>query len=238
MESGTAEKAAATNGTGGNGAGESFEVHNPATGEVIRSVAIDSAESVRDTVARVRASQAEWEALGMKGRYRWLGQLRDWLLDNYDRVADTMQEETGKVRADAAGESVYLADIINFYGSKGHKYIGEEKVRPHTPLTAGEEAAGPVPALSGGRRDQPLELPADALARRRDAGAHGRRRRRDQAVRVHPAGPDRDRRGLEGRDRRARTCSTRSRGWARPARRWSTRSTSSSSPAPTAPAAR
>ena len=140
MESGTAEKAAATNGASGNGAGgESFEVRNPATGAVIRSVAIDSPESVRATVARVRESQAEWEALGIKGRYRWLGQLRDWLLDNYDRVADTMQEETGKVRADAATESVYLTDVINFYGSRGHKYIGEERLRPHSPLTAAKK---------------------------------------------------------------------------------------------------
>ncbi len=140
MESGTAEKAAATNGAGGNGAGgESFEVRNPATGAVIRSVAIDSPESVRATVARVRESQAEWEALGIKGRYRWLGQLRDWLLDNYDLVADTMQEETGKVRADAATESVYLTDVINFYGSRGHKYIGEERLRPHSPLTAAKK---------------------------------------------------------------------------------------------------
>jgi betaine-aldehyde dehydrogenase len=139
VESGTAEKAAATNGAGGNGAGESFEVRNPATGDVIRSVAIDSPESVRETVARVRASQAEWEALGIKGRYRYLGRLRDWILDNYDRVADTMQEETGKVRADAAGEAVYLTDIINFYGSRGDRYIGEEKIRPHSALVAAKK---------------------------------------------------------------------------------------------------
>ena len=140
MESGTAKMAAATNGASGDGAGgESFEVRHPATGAVIRSVAIDSPESVRATVARVRESQAEWEALGIKGRYRWLGQLRDWLLDNYDRVADTMQEETGKVRADAATESVYLTDVINFYGSRGHKYIGEERLRPHSPLTAAKK---------------------------------------------------------------------------------------------------
>ena len=66
--------------------------------------------------------------------------LRDWLFDNYDRVADTMQEETGKVRGDAAAEAVYLTDLINFYGSKADKFIGEEKVRPHSPLLAVEEA--------------------------------------------------------------------------------------------------
>jgi acyl-CoA reductase-like NAD-dependent aldehyde dehydrogenase len=135
MESGTAQPTAS--GTqGGNGAspGESIEIRNPATGELIRRVAIDSPQQVRETVARVRANQAEWEALGNKGRSRWLGQLRDWLIDNHERVADTMQAETGKVRADASSEGVYLTDLINFYGSKAEKMLGDDKVRPHSPL--------------------------------------------------------------------------------------------------------
>ena len=49
-------------------------------------------------MARVRANQAEWEAIGIEGRYHWLGKLRDWMLDNTERIADTMQAETGKVR--------------------------------------------------------------------------------------------------------------------------------------------
>ena len=56
--------------------------------------------------------------MGIEGRYRWLGKLRDWLLDNTEQVLDTMQAETGKVRADASNEPVYLADLINFYGTK------------------------------------------------------------------------------------------------------------------------
>ena len=42
-------------------------------------------------MARVRANQPEWEAMGIEGRYHWLGKLRDWLLDNQERIADTMQ---------------------------------------------------------------------------------------------------------------------------------------------------
>ena len=59
--------------------------------------------------------------MGIEGRYHWLGKLRDWLLDNGDRVADTMQSETGKVRAEATTEAVYLTDLINFYGSQGRQ---------------------------------------------------------------------------------------------------------------------
>jgi acyl-CoA reductase-like NAD-dependent aldehyde dehydrogenase len=121
------------------GTGEVLEVHNPATGGLIATVPVDSPQQVKDTVARLRANQAEWEALGIDGRYRWLGKLRDWLLDNSERVLDTMQAETGKVRADAANEPVYLADLINFYGTKAAKFIGEERVRPHSPLLASKK---------------------------------------------------------------------------------------------------
>jgi betaine-aldehyde dehydrogenase len=146
VESGTAQKSSeakidAANGAGADGSAppDRIEVHNPATGDLIATVPVDTPEAVAATVARVRANQAEWEAIGIGGRYRWLGKLRDWLLDNSERVLDTMQAETGKVRADASGEPVYLADLINFYGTRAAKFIGEEAVRPHTPLLASKK---------------------------------------------------------------------------------------------------
>jgi acyl-CoA reductase-like NAD-dependent aldehyde dehydrogenase len=143
VESGTAETTKTSNGSG-NGASaatvaERIEVLNPANGGVVDSVAIDSPESVAATVARVRANQPAWEALGIEGRYRWLGMLRDWLLDNEDHVADMIQAETGKVRADACSEVLYVTGVINYYGSNAEKLIGEEQMRPSTPLLAGKK---------------------------------------------------------------------------------------------------
>jgi len=141
VESGTAETGAQTNRTnaGEAASGERIDVRNPATGETSETIAVDSPEAVAETVARVRANQAEWEAMGIEGRYHWLSKLRDWILDNQDRVLDTMQRETGKVRADASNEPGYLADMINFYGAKAAKFIGEESVRPHSPLLASKK---------------------------------------------------------------------------------------------------
>jgi len=141
VESGTVEASTEPNGTtnGGGGATVSLTVHNPATGESIAEVAVDSPAAVAATVARVRQNQSEWEAMGIEARYHWLGKLRDWLLDNSERVLDTMQAETGKVRADASNEPTYLADLINFYGTKAAEFIGEESVRPHSPLLAAKK---------------------------------------------------------------------------------------------------
>lgn len=114
----------------------SIPVMNPSTGETITDVPVTSPEEVSATVARVRANQAAWEELGFKGRRVWLDKLRDWLFDNADQVADTMQAETGKVRAEAMNEGIYLTEMVNFYGSKASRFVGEDKVRPYSPMTA------------------------------------------------------------------------------------------------------
>jgi acyl-CoA reductase-like NAD-dependent aldehyde dehydrogenase len=136
VESGTAartERPADGASADGAGRGATFDVHNPATGEVIATLPVDSPERVREIVARLRANQAEWERLGIEGRYRWLSALRDWLIDNWDAVADTMQAETGKTRGEAAGEPVYLTDLINFYGRTAKDFIGDQQVAAHSP---------------------------------------------------------------------------------------------------------
>jgi acyl-CoA reductase-like NAD-dependent aldehyde dehydrogenase len=138
VESGTAARSTESNGAPAPAA-DSIEVHNPATGALIANLPVDSPEAVAATVARVRANQPEWEAMGIEARYYWLGKLRDWILDDQDRVLDTMQLETGKVRADAMNEPAYLADVINFYGARAAKFIGEESVRPHSPLLAAKK---------------------------------------------------------------------------------------------------
>lgn len=115
---------------------DGFEVLNPATGSPVQRVAIDSPERVAEVVARVRAAQPAWEALGAEGRRRWLGQLRDWLFDNEQRVLSTLTGETGKVRGDATAEIVYLTDTINYYGSRAERYLRDDRIRPHSPLLA------------------------------------------------------------------------------------------------------
>jgi betaine-aldehyde dehydrogenase len=140
VESGTVETStAAVNGSNGAAAAERIEVLNPATGGSVGSIQIDTPERIAATVARVRANQAEWEAIGIEGRFHWLGKLRDWILDNTEEISDTVQTEAGKVRGDISAELFYVTDLINFYGSKAAKFIGDEAVRPHSPLVASKK---------------------------------------------------------------------------------------------------
>ena len=96
--------------------------------------------TVAATVARVRAAQPAWEAIGFAGRTRWLESLRDWMLANQDRIDDLMQEETGKVRADAALEAFYVLDAINFWCDQGRSSSPTRSSRPHNPLLKAKRA--------------------------------------------------------------------------------------------------
>jgi acyl-CoA reductase-like NAD-dependent aldehyde dehydrogenase len=125
---------------GSSPAAESFDVHRPIDGSVIESIAIDSPEAVAATVARVRQSQPAWEAIGFSGRRRWLEGLRDWILANQDAVDDLMQQETGKVRADATLEAFYCLEAINFWCDQGANFLADEIVSPHNPLMKAKRA--------------------------------------------------------------------------------------------------
>lgn len=134
----TSEGADQVHGVAANGddarSAKGFEVRRPSDGTVIETLPLDGAAEVQSTVDRVRASQPAWEALGIKGRREYLFQLRDWLFDNEDEVAEIMQAETGKVRGDAGSEIVYLSDLINYYGRRAKRFIGDERVTAHSPL--------------------------------------------------------------------------------------------------------
>ncbi len=142
MESATAPEKAAERSSddGANAEAASFDVNRPTDGSVIRSLPIDPPERVADVVGRVRAAQPEWEAMGFAGRRRWLEQLRDWILDHQDELDDRMQEESGKVRADAALEAFYLLDAINFWCSRGPGFLADETITPHVPLLRSRRA--------------------------------------------------------------------------------------------------
>ena len=124
----------------GKQAAETFEVRRPADGSLIRELPIDSPESVAAEAAQLRAAQPAWEAIGFAGRRRWLEALRDWILSNQDRLDDLMQQETGKVRADAALEAFYCLDAINFWIDQGPKFLADEIVSPHNPLLKSKRA--------------------------------------------------------------------------------------------------
>src|SRR3954469_17315037 len=87
--------------TNGAAARDTIEVTNPATGQVVRTIPAVAPDDVAGLVARARAAQPGWEAMGFEGRAKVLRRAQKWVIDSADRVIDTIVSETGKAHEDA-----------------------------------------------------------------------------------------------------------------------------------------
>ena len=110
----------------------------PATGEVVGSVPVATSVEVEAVAARLRAAQPAWQQLGVKGRARWLGKWRDWLLDHTDELLTLLQLETGKSWGDANIEIVGVQNI-NYWIEKAGEFLADETVRPYGAANAAKK---------------------------------------------------------------------------------------------------
>src|SRR3954451_19397512 len=117
---------------------DTIEVTNPATGEVIRSVPVVAPQDVAPLVARARAAQPAWEALGYDGREKLLRRAQKWVVDHSDDLVRTIVSETGKTWEDAQlAEVAYAANAFGFWAKQAPHYLADEKIRSSNPFVAG-----------------------------------------------------------------------------------------------------
>jgi acyl-CoA reductase-like NAD-dependent aldehyde dehydrogenase len=100
----------------------------PATGQVVGSVPVTTAEEVGAAAARLRAAQPAWHQMGFDARARWLGKWRDWMLDHTDELLTLLQLETGKSWGDTNVE-IASVQIINYWIDKAGGFLADESVR-------------------------------------------------------------------------------------------------------------
>ena len=84
--------------------------------------------------ARGRAAQPQWEAYGFEGRARMLLRAQKWLMDNAERVIETIVSETGKTYEDAQ-----LAEIG--YAGNALRLLGQAGARATSPTSASSPAS-------------------------------------------------------------------------------------------------
>src|SRR6476661_7468288 len=127
---------------GANGAAghDEIEVINPATGQVVGKVPDLTAEQVAEIARRARAAQPGWEAMGYEGRGRIMRRAQKWLLDNAERVIETIVSETGKTWEDAQlAEISYGANAFGFWAKNAEKYLEDERVRSSSVMLKGKK---------------------------------------------------------------------------------------------------
>jgi acyl-CoA reductase-like NAD-dependent aldehyde dehydrogenase len=126
-------------GSGNGRPASTMAVENPATGGTVGEVPSLTREQTLELVARARAAQPGWAALGFSGRAKLLRDMRAWLVDNRARAIQTLCDENGKTYEDAQLEILYCADALGFWAKRAPKWLADERERPHSPLLFGRK---------------------------------------------------------------------------------------------------
>ncbi|MFS0825342.1 NADP-dependent succinate-semialdehyde dehydrogenase [Pseudomonas phoenicis] len=105
--------------------GQTLNVTNPATGEVIGTVPkMGTAETRRAIEAADKALPA-WRALTAKERSNKLRRWFELMIENQDDLARLMTTEQGKPLAEAKGEIAYAASFIEWFAEEAKRVYGD-----------------------------------------------------------------------------------------------------------------
>jgi len=89
-------------------------VTNPATGKVVRHVAMASRATVEDAIAAAAAAFPAWRDTPPAKRARILFRFKQLLEDNAEAIASAITEEHGKVFDDAMGEFGRGVEVVDY----------------------------------------------------------------------------------------------------------------------------
>ena len=110
-----------TEGTGG----RSFDVVNPARGDVIASVSDIDRGQIAAAIDRAHAAQKDWAARTAKDRANILRAWFDLMVENADDLATILTAEQGKPLAEAKGEIMYGASFVEWFAEEAKRVYGE-----------------------------------------------------------------------------------------------------------------
>ncbi|OWY15668.1 succinate-semialdehyde dehydrogenase (NADP(+)) [Thioclava sp. JM3] len=105
--------------------GTTFEVTNPARGDVICTVPdLGRAETAR-AIAAADEAMKDWAARTGKERAQIMRKWYDLMMENQDDLGAILTAEMGKPLAEAKGEVAYGAGFIEWFGEEAKRVYGE-----------------------------------------------------------------------------------------------------------------
>ncbi|THH36185.1 NAD-dependent succinate-semialdehyde dehydrogenase [Aliishimia ponticola] len=119
------ETRAYVNGAWTDGADGTFDVMNPARGDVIAQVADLSRAQVAEAIAAAETAQKDWAKWTGKERAAVLRKWFDLMMEHQDDLGTILTAEQGKPLAEAKGEIAYGASFIEFFGEEAKRVYGE-----------------------------------------------------------------------------------------------------------------
>ncbi|WGW04427.1 NAD-dependent succinate-semialdehyde dehydrogenase [Tropicibacter oceani] len=102
-----------------------FDVTNPARGDVIAQVANLSRADVAGAIDAAYTAQKDWAKWTGKERAAVMRKWFDLMMANQDDLGTIMTAEQGKPLAEAKGEIAYGAAFVEFFGEEAKRIYGE-----------------------------------------------------------------------------------------------------------------
>ncbi len=142
--------------------GETVEVTNKATGEVLGTVPKMGADETRRAIEAANAALPGWKAKTAKERSVILRRWYELMLEHQEDLATLMTAEQGKPRAEAMGEVVYAANFIEWFAEEGKRIYGDTipSFAADKRIVVTKEPIGVVAAIS------PWNFPAAMITRK------------------------------------------------------------------------
>ncbi len=109
----------------GAASGETQEVNNPASGDVMGTVPKMGAEETRRAIEAAERAWPAWRAKTAKERAAVLRRWFELMMENQDDLAVLMTMEQGKPLAEAKGEIAYGASFIEWFAEEGKRIYGD-----------------------------------------------------------------------------------------------------------------
>jgi len=110
--------------------GETLDVTNPATGQLIGVVAKCGTAETRRMIDAAAEAQKSWYETTAKQRAALLRKWYDLIMANQEDLAQILTAEQGKPLAEARGEIVYGANYIEWFGEESKRVYGDTIPQP------------------------------------------------------------------------------------------------------------
>ncbi|MBT8083860.1 MAG: NAD-dependent succinate-semialdehyde dehydrogenase [Woeseia sp.] len=105
--------------------GSTYEVENPATGEVIAKVAQCGTAETRRAIKAAKKAMPAWQDLSAKERGKILRKFFELMTEAQDDLAKIMTSEQGKPLNESKGEIAYGASFIEWFAEEAKRIYGE-----------------------------------------------------------------------------------------------------------------
>lgn len=130
--------------------GATFEVHDPADGSVLATVADASPLDGDRALTAAVAAQAEWAATSPRERGELLRAAYELLVERTDHFAMLMTLEMGKPLAEARGEVAYGAEFFRWFAEEAVRVHGRYATNPAggSRLVTMKQPVGPTLAIT------------------------------------------------------------------------------------------